>query len=100
MQLLLVEVQEERERILRAVWLGVAAAVFGLLAGFSITILLTIAFWKYSPLLALSVLTLIYGGAVAVFCTKLMRLQKDWATLPATIDQLKKDRDCLEKHFE
>ncbi len=33
------------------------------------------------------------------FYSRLVRLQRDWQTLPGTLDQLKKDRECLEKNL-
>jgi len=99
LQLLLVEAQEERERLLRALWLGMAVAVFGLLAGLTFTLIVAMFFWNTSPLLALVILGAFYAaGAVACFI-QLARLQKNWQTLPGTIDQLRKDRECLEKHL-
>ncbi len=97
LQLVLVEVEEERMRILRAVWLALAAAVFGLLAGVAITILLVMAFWNRSPMVALAILTLVYLGTLGILLLRLARLQKDWVTLPATLSQLRKDCECLEK---
>jgi len=97
LQLLLVEVQEERERMLRAMWLGLGAAVFGLLAGIALTVTIVLALWGHSPIIALLVLTAIYAIAAAFLYMRLSRLQRNWQTLPGTIEQLKKDRECLEK---
>jgi hypothetical protein len=33
------------------------------------------------------------------FYAGLARLQRDWQTLPNTIDQLRKDRECLKKQL-
>jgi uncharacterized membrane protein YqjE len=99
LQLLLVEAQEERERALLAIWLGLGAAAFGLLAGVTLTVLIAVALWEHSPVLALLVLAFIYTVLAIIFYSRLTRLQKDWETLPGTIDQLKKDRECLEKNF-
>jgi uncharacterized membrane protein YqjE len=97
LQLLLVEVQEERERILRAIWLALGAAVFGLLAGVALTVAIVLELWGRSPIVASLALTAIYASAAALFYAKLFRLQRDWQTLSDTIEQLKKDRECLEK---
>lgn len=99
LQLLMVEAQEERERVLMAMWLGLGAAAFGLLAGVAMTLMVAVALWEHSPLVALLVLTALYS-ITAVFCfVRLRQMQKDWQTLPGTLDQLKKDRECLEKTF-
>ncbi len=95
LQLLLVEAQEERERILQSIWLALGAAVFGLLAGISLTLTIVLALWQYSPILALLGLTVAYSTAAGLLYVKLSRLQRDWQTLSGTIEQLKKDRECL-----
>jgi len=98
-ELLMVEVQEERERILRAIWLALGAVVFGLLAGVALTAVIAVAFWRQSPMAALVILTVLYVVAAAVLYARLARLQRDWQTLPTTLDQLRKDRECLEKNL-
>ena len=98
-ELLMVEVQEERERILRTFWLALGAAAFGLLAGVALTAVVAIAFWRTSPIIALLILTALYAAAAAFLFMNLVRLQRDWQTLPTTLDQLKKDRECLEKNL-
>jgi uncharacterized membrane protein YqjE len=98
-QLLMVEAQEERERALLAIWLALGAAAFGLLAGVALTIMIAAALWEHSPIIALLVLTALYTIAAVFFYRRLVRLQQDWETLPGTLDQLKKDRECLEKTF-
>ena len=98
-QLLMVEAQEERERILRAIWLALAAAFFGLLAGVGFTAIIAVAFWQQSPVIALMILTAVYAGAAVFLYVRLARLQRDWQTLPATLEQLRKDRECLEKYL-
>jgi uncharacterized membrane protein YqjE len=99
LQLLMVEAQEERERVLLAIMLGLCAAAFGLLAGVALTIMIAVALWEHSPIIALLVLTALYTIAAVFFYRRLVRLQQDWETLPGTLDQLKKDRECLEKTF-
>ncbi len=99
LQLLMVEAQEERERVLLAILLALCAAAFGLLAGVTLTVVIAVALWDHSPVIALLVLAAIYTVAAVVFYGRLFRLQRDWQTLPGTLDQLKKDRECLEKTF-
>jgi uncharacterized membrane protein YqjE len=98
-ELLMVEVQEERERFLRAVLLALGAAAFGLLAGVGLTAVIAVAFWQQSPVAALLILTALYSVAATVLYVRLTRLQRDWQTLPTTLDQLRKDRECLEKNL-
>jgi len=96
-ELLMVEVQEERERLLRAILLALGVAAFGLLAGGALTGAIVVLLWGVSPLAALLVLTSLYGATAVVLYRRLTRLLRNWQNLPATFDQLRKDRACLEQ---
>ena len=95
----MVEAQEERERIFSAIMVAVVAAAFSLLTGITITIIVAVAFWDHDPLIALTILAAIYAVVAISLCIKLAQFQRDWQTLPTTIEQLKKDRECLEKYL-
>jgi uncharacterized membrane protein YqjE len=97
LELLLVEVQEERERLLRGLLLAVGVAAFGLLAGMALTGVIVVLLWDLSRWAALVVLASLYGAAAGCLYRQLSRLLRDWQNLPATFDQLRKDRACLEK---
>jgi uncharacterized membrane protein YqjE len=101
LELLLLEAQDEREQIFRAFWLSLGAAVFSMLAGMALTILVAAACWtwNWSPVTALAILLLLYLGAALYFYGQLARLRRDWQTFSATFGELKKDRECLEKHL-
>ena len=94
-ELLLVELQEERERILLAILMALGIAAFGLLAGLGLTFIIAIVFWEHSPVIALIVLTLFYLATAIALYGRLVRLKRDWQTLPSTFDQLRKDLECL-----
>ncbi len=93
------EVEEERDRILRVLLLSLAAAVFGLLAGIAATVAIAIFFWDRSPLAAMLVLVAVYAGGAVWFYALVLNVQRTWETLPGTIDQLRKDRECLERRL-
>ena len=97
LELLTVEVQEERERLLHAFLLALGAAAFGLLAGLTLTAAIVLCLWPGSPLAVLLTLTGLYGAAGLGLCWRLNILQRDWQTLSATLDQLRKDRAAFEK---
>ena len=97
MELLLLELQEERERLLRVILMALGAAVFGLLTGVGVTIAVVLFFWESSPLLAVSLLTLFYAASALGLYAGIARLQRDWQTLPGTLEQLKKDLECVEE---
>lgn len=94
--LLMVEMQEERERARAIVFLGAGIAVLGLLAGGTITALIVCAAGAYK-LVALIILAILYTGGAAFFFLKLAQLQRDWEPLASTREQLQKDRECFEK---
>jgi uncharacterized membrane protein YqjE len=98
-QLLMVEVQEERERFLRAILLALGVAAFGLLAGVALTGAIVVLLWELSRVAALLVLTGLYGATAVWLYRRLSMLLRDWQNLPATFDQLRKDRACLEKNL-
>jgi uncharacterized membrane protein YqjE len=100
LELLAVEVQEERERLLHAFLLALAAAAFGLLAGFALSAAIVVLGWPYSHVAVLLALTGLYGAAAICLYWRLAGLLRDWQTLSASLDQLRKDRACLEKILE
>jgi uncharacterized membrane protein YqjE len=98
-ELLMVEVQEERQRLLCAILLALGVAAFGLLAGVALTGAIVVLLWELSRVAALLVLTILYGATAVGLYRRLTRLLRDWQNLPATLDQLRKDRACLEQHL-
>jgi len=96
LELFAVEVQEERERLLQALLLALGVAAFGLLASLTLTTAIVVLLWAYSPVVVLLLLTGLYGVAAALICRQLALLMRDWQTLSATRDQLRKDRASLE----
>jgi uncharacterized membrane protein YqjE len=100
LELLTVELQEERERLLHAFLLALGVAGFGLLAGLTLTAALVIGLWAWSPVAVLLILTGLYGGAGGILCWQLTERLRDWQTLSATLDQLRKDRAGLEQTLE
>jgi uncharacterized membrane protein YqjE len=99
LELLTVEVQEERERLLHALLVAFGVAAFGLLAGLTLTAAIAVLFWAWSPLAVLLILTGLYGAAGICLYRRLAGLMRDWQTLSASLDQLRKDRAGLEKIF-
>jgi uncharacterized membrane protein YqjE len=97
LELLTVEVQEERERLLHAILLALGVAAFGLLACITFTAAIVFLLWACSPLAVLLTLTVLYGGAGVFLYRRLTGLLGNWQTLPASLDQIRKDRACLEK---
>jgi uncharacterized membrane protein YqjE len=97
LELLMVEVQEERLRLLHAILLALGVAALGLLAGVTLSGAVVVLFWDFSPVAVLLALAGLYGAGAVLLYRRLTALLRDWQNLPATLDQLKKDRECLEK---
>jgi uncharacterized membrane protein YqjE len=97
LELLAVEVQEEHERRLLAFLLALGVAAFGLLAGLTLTAAIVILLWSWSPVAVLLILTALYAAAGICLYRRLIGLLRNWQMLSATLDQLRKDRECLEK---
>jgi uncharacterized membrane protein YqjE len=97
LELLAVEMQEERERLLHALLLALGVAALGLLAGMTLTAAVVFLMWAHSPAGVLLTLTGLYGVTGVWLCRRLTDLLHDWQTLSASLDQLRKDRACLEK---
>jgi uncharacterized membrane protein YqjE len=97
LELLAVEVQEERERLLRAFLLALGVAAFGLLATLTLTAAIVVLLWAWSQVAVLLILTCLYGATGICLYRRLIGLLRDWQTLSASLDQLRKDRECLEK---
>lgn len=95
LELLTVEVQEERERLLHAVLMALAMAVSGLLAAMALSAAVVIGLWPYSPIGVLAALTAIYGTAGGVLFLRLRSHLKNWQAFPDSLDQLRKDRASL-----
>jgi uncharacterized membrane protein YqjE len=97
LELLTVEVQEERERLLHTLLLALGVATFGLLAGLTLTATVVVLLWAWSPWAALLILTGLYGAAGIFLYRRLLGVMRNWQTLSASLDQLRKDRACLER---
>lgn len=99
-ELLMVEIQEAREGLLRAIMLALGVAAFALLGFIALTMAIAILLWQHSPAIALIVLAVIYGSVSFFLYRRFLRIQRDWQTLPGTLEQLRKDCQCLERNLD
>jgi uncharacterized membrane protein YqjE len=99
-ELLIVELQEERARLFESFQLILGVMMLGLLAGVAFTLAVMVLLWDKSPLAGMIVLTVIYGGAAAVLYVRFARLQRESKMFDATLEQLRKDRECLATHLQ
>jgi uncharacterized membrane protein YqjE len=61
------------------------------------TAAIVVLLWPSSHAAVLLILTVLYGAAAAWFCRRFIGLLRDWQSFAASLDQLRKDRACLEK---
>jgi len=94
-ELLLVELEEERDKLITAVLLVLASAAFGVLAGITLTLTVAVVLWNRSPVLAVLALFALYGFLSVFLFLRFLKMRKEWKILATTREQLKKDSECL-----
>jgi uncharacterized membrane protein YqjE len=97
LELFLVEVREERFRILNALLLVGAFLVFGFLALLLVSVTLVVAFWDTARLAVLISLSAVYCLAAAGIFWQLKIRFDHWPAFRASLDEIKKDRSCLDE---
>jgi uncharacterized membrane protein YqjE len=100
LELLMVEVQQERERLLSALFLAIGVAAFGFFAGIALAMTLVVVLWDIAPVAALLAVGSLAAGISIFLYRRLSVLRRDWKSLPATFDQFRKDCECLERKLD
>jgi len=96
-ELLMVELQEEGGRLLQVVALVVGMAILAFLVAITLTGLLVMVLWAWSPAGAFLSVAGLYAGLIFLLYLRLSALIKGKKMLSATLEQLKKDRECLKQ---
>lgn len=97
LELFLVELKEERIRFFGALVLAAVGFGSALMAVMLFTLLVILAFWETHRLLVVALLALAYSSAaIVIFATLRSRLHQ-WRAFGSTLEQIKKDRSCLEE---
>jgi len=97
LELFLLEVVEERIRIVDALLLAALAIVCVLMTLVSLTATVVVFFWDTHRLLALAVVTATYGVAATVALVKLRSHLRRWQSFSATLEEFKQDSACFKK---
>jgi|HubBroStandDraft_5_1064220.scaffolds.fasta_scaffold98765_3 uncharacterized membrane protein YqjE len=96
LELLVVELHQDRIRLVETLLLVVAVVVLGLftvaLAAAAVIVLL----WSRFNVMGLFILSAIGLVATLLVYWRLYLRLKNWPLLPGTLGQLRKDRECLE----
>ncbi|MGU7773553.1 phage holin family protein [Burkholderia sp. MR1-5-21] len=96
LELVGIELAEEKERLMGVLFLGLAAMMLATMALISLTVLVTIAFWDTYRWQSLTVITALYAVAGAVCALKARAGLRDAPIVfDATLAELEKDRELF-----
>lgn len=96
LELFLVELKEERIRIVDALLLLAVGVVCAAMTLILLTFTVVLIFWEHR-VLALVLLTLLYAGMAVGALVTLRKRLAGWNAFAATLQEFKKDRECLDK---
>jgi uncharacterized membrane protein YqjE len=96
-ELISVELQEERARLIQALLMTLGIAVLGLLAGISLTGAVAILLWEHSPGLVLIGMAAIQASSAWFLYRNLSRLLAAWTPMQGSLQQLEQDREALQR---
>jgi uncharacterized membrane protein YqjE len=89
------ELQEERLRIFRTILYAAALVTLGILTLALFTATLIFAFWESARLAVMGGLTLLYFLGTVLLYRKLNGQLHQTRPLSATLEEIKRDRECL-----
>jgi uncharacterized membrane protein YqjE len=100
LELLSVELQEEKHRLAKLLVLTFTAVALGLMALIVVSFTIVVLFWENGRLPVLFLLSALYIVATVWMFSKLRtRMKTGRPPLHASVEELKKDRECLQpKH--
>jgi uncharacterized membrane protein YqjE len=98
LELLLVEVQEERTRLIEAFLLAISIVALGAMTLVMVTFTVVAIFWENHRMAVLVGLSLFYLVVTLVAYWRLRHRLKNWPAFPATLAELKKDKAWLDEH--
>jgi len=98
LELVSLEIREEKLRALDLLLRAAAATIFGVLTMVSATALVVLVFWNRSPVLTLGLLTAVYALAtVAAGWSLKRRVESSPSPFADTVAEFKKDCECWPK---
>lgn len=96
LELVGIEIQEERARVFKLFLLASISLILGLLILVGLSAAIVIAFWETNPIAAILVLCVVYAIALAVCISRAVRLAKESASpFQATVEELARNRERL-----
>lgn len=97
LELLALEVQEARDRMFKDFLLALAVAGFVWMALLAGSAALMFQFWTASPVAALLGLMGLHAMLGAGLFLRLRRRLRQWQALPDSLEQVRRDRQCLDR---
>lgn len=95
-ELFAIEMQEEKCRLVETILCVVAVASFGLMTLTLITLTIVLLLWENSHVAALISLSVLYLAATAFAWRALQARLNKRTPFSTTVEELRKDRSCLE----
>jgi len=96
-ELLLVELKEERIHQLEMTILMVLALFCGLMTLVMLTVILVVCFWDTNRMLVLSLVAAAYAAGATGALLKVRAMRKQWHPFAATLEEIKQDAACFKK---
>jgi uncharacterized membrane protein YqjE len=96
LELLFVELHEDRIRLVETLLLVVAVVALGLFTALLAAAAIIVLVWSELHVTGLFILSAVGLVATLLAGWRLNVRLKNWPILPGTLEQLKKDRECLE----
>lgn len=97
LELLLVELQEERHRAVQLLLLSLAMAVLALMTLLLASFALVIIFWDEHRVAVISALVLFYLLGTLGVLWRLRWCLENWSAFSGTLAELQKDKACFEE---
>ncbi|MBA4690011.1 MAG: phage holin family protein [Pseudomonas sp.] len=96
LELIGIELQEERSRVFRLFLLASISLILGLLILVGLSAAIVITFWETNPIAAILILCLVYAIVMAVCISRAIRLAKACASpFQATVEELARNQERL-----
>lgn len=96
LELIGIEIQEERARVFKLFLLASVSLILGLLILVGLSAAVVIAFWDSNPIVAIFALCAIYAIVLAICISRAIRLAKESASpFQATVEELARNRERL-----
>lgn len=100
-EILLLELDEEKDNLLKIGFLSIASLFFCGLGLIMLTLLVVVALWDSHRIAVLFVFTLLYSSGTAIAALMLRRrLREQPPFLATTLSELSKDKEIIERYDE